>query len=377
VALRTQRAEQEPRAGDRRVAREQRAPDPAVATLLQLQRGAGNQAVARVLARRTQKPPPSTGMRAGGAIGDYVRKAVIFLRNNPDAQLHHFARFLGAAANTELERLGVPDMKVRIDHGGKGGAHFDAELWEMYIDADGFTHRDGVTTLGQLTEDEAAIIAMSVYHEARHAEQRFRVARLQAGEGAPLGFRMDEDAAKAAAAKPLDKRATPAHELREAEAWRTNQMGDDALYREVVTQWQGDVTTYAKLARGVADEDGPEPSEVHERIGRVLKGWAKPDHAMDVVRKHLPSAQKRRNATIIADITLIDERFTAAEAEWKALPAQPGRGDFAALAEALRQLVRAINGAYRNQPIEKDAYEAGGATFDAFHKELAKRPAAG
>jgi len=373
VALHAQLGEREPQTGHRQAPRERRPSDPAVATLLELQRGAGNQAVARVLARRTQKPPPATGMRAGGAIGDYVRKAVIFLRHNPDAPLHHFARFLGAAANTELERLGVPDMKVRIDHGGKGGAHFDVELWEMYIDADGFTHREGVTTLGELTDDEAAIIAMSVYHEARHAEQRFRVARMQAGERAPLGFQMDEDAAKAAAAQPMDTRTTPAHEVREAKAWRTNQMGEDALYREVVTQWQGDVTTYARLARGVATADGPEPGEVRERIGRVLTGWAKPDHAMDVVRKHLPSAQRRGNATIITDIELITRRFEAAEAAWKALPAQPDRDDFTDVADALRQLVRAIHGAYRNQPIEKDAHAAGDATFDAFHKELGKR----
>lgn len=374
MALHTQLGEREPQAAHRRAERGTRTPAPAVDALLELQRGAGNQAVARVLSRRTQKPPPATGMRADGAIGEFVRKGVIFLRNNPDAPLHHFARFLGAAANVQLERLGIPDVKVRIDHAGKGGAHFDVELWEMFIDADGFTHREGVTTLGQLNDDEAAIIAMSVYHEARHAEQRFRVARMQAGEGAPLGFRMDEDTAKAAAAQPLDKRTTPAHEVREAKAWRTNQMGEDALYREVVTSWQGDVKVYARLARDVSADDGPEPTEVRERIGRVLTAWLKPDHAMDVIRKHLPSAQRRGSTTIIADIQLIDERYRAAQDEWRALPATPGRGDFAALAEALRQLVRAIDGAYRNQPIEKDAHETGHATFDAFHAELAKRP---
>jgi hypothetical protein len=95
---------------------------------LELQRGAGNQAVGRVLARRVQKPK-GTGMRDDAAIARYVRKAVIFIRNNPTSPLHHFAIFLGAAANTELERIGVPDVKVRVERGGRGGAHFDAANW--------------------------------------------------------------------------------------------------------------------------------------------------------------------------------------------------------------------------------------------------------
>ena len=47
-----------------------------------------------------------------------------------------------------------------------------------------------------LTEDEAAIIAMTVYHEARHGEQHFRIARLEAGEGKELDPSMDADAAE-------------------------------------------------------------------------------------------------------------------------------------------------------------------------------------
>ena len=54
--------------------------------VLRLQRGAGNQAVARVLARRVKKSK-GTGMRDDAAIARYVRKAVIFWRNNPTAGL--------------------------------------------------------------------------------------------------------------------------------------------------------------------------------------------------------------------------------------------------------------------------------------------------
>jgi hypothetical protein len=350
------------------------APDPAFSALLALQHGVGNQAVGRVLARRTvgAKPRKGTGMRDDAAIARYVHRAVIFLRNNPDAALHHFARFLGAAANVQLNQLGVPDMRIDIKGRGGGGAHFDAASWSMFIDSDGFTHRENVTVLRDLTEDEAAIIAMTVWHEARHAEQRFRVARMQAGERVERGFEMEDEAAAAAAEAPLEPRAMPAGELAEAREWRENQIGEDALYREVVTAWQGDVKVGARLARGVTAADAPTPEEVRERIGRMLTGWSKPGGAMDVIRSHLPSAQRRRRATIIADVQAMIARFEAAETEWRALGAAPARWDFVDLAEALRELVRAIDTAYRNQPVEKDAHEVGHKTFDAFHAELAK-----
>jgi len=114
-------------AGRRREAGPRR-PDPAVDAVLRLQRGAGNQALARVLARRVEKPKGSS-MRDDAAIARYVRKAVIFWRNNPTAGLFHLANFLGAAANTELNRRGVPDVKVHSKEHGPGGAFFHAVGW--------------------------------------------------------------------------------------------------------------------------------------------------------------------------------------------------------------------------------------------------------
>jgi hypothetical protein len=238
-----------------------RQPNPAVDAVLGLQRGAGNKAVARVLARRVEKPK-GTGMRDDAAIARYVRKAVIFWRNNPTAGLFHLANFLGAAANTELNRLGVPDVKVHINEHGPGGAFFYADGWSMVIN--GVTRDVNVHTLGELDEDTVAIVAMNVYHEARHAEQRFRVARMQAGEGAEIGFPMDEDAAKAAAAG----------------------------YRDAVMTWMGEVKSATREARDVASNDGREPEELRKMIGRIFTAWIN-DGALMAIRKHLPSAQQR------------------------------------------------------------------------------------
>jgi hypothetical protein len=348
---------------------------PALAPALKLQRAIGNKAVGQVLARAPAARPRQTGLRRDEAMARYCRKAVIFWQNNPDAELHHFASFLGAAANTELNLLGIPDVKVHVKNVGAGGAAaiFDHESWGMFINPDTFTHRpDEVKVLGDLTDDEAAIIAMTVYHEARHGEQHFRIARLEAAEGKEPDAAMDEDVLAAAAADPLKARGADPLELREARDWYSVEHGEDATYREVVTSWQGDIRDMARLARKVKPD---ETADLRDRIGRLLVGWAKAGRAMDYLRSHLASAKKRNRATIVKDISAINQKFAAAERAWKKLGENPTPEDFKPVAEALGLLYRAVNKAYENAPVEFDAYRTGDAVFYAFHKALKARRA--
>jgi hypothetical protein len=262
-------------------------------------------APAEEAARTPHRPAPS-GLRDDAAIERYARRAARFLRSHPDAAVGDFARFLCALASVELDKLGVPAPKP-VDCVTRG-------------------------VVGDLTDDEAAMAAMTVWRSARHAEQRCRIARMLAGEPMPAG------------------------ELAEAREWWT---GEDASYRQAVTAWQADVEAGARLARGVTA-----PEEVRVLIGRMLATWSKPGGAIDVVRLH------RSN---VADVQAMTARFEAVETEWRAVGRSPARRDFVDLAEALRELARAIDTAYRNQPVEKDAHEVGHKTFDAFHAELARR----
>jgi hypothetical protein len=343
----------------------------ALAPALKLQRAIGNKAVGQVLARSPSRPR-QTGLRRDDAIARYCRKAVIFWLNNPDAELHHFARFLGAAANTELNALGIPDVKLHVkDVGGGGGgaaAVFDHESWSMFINPDTFTHRpDEVHTLGDLTADEAAIIAMTVYHEARHGEQHFRIARLEAGQGKEIDPMMDQDAAAAAAADPLKARGGDALELREARDWYSVEYGDDATYREAVTDWQGGIRAIAKAARDVKAD---ETADLQERIGRLLKGWSKDGGAAWYVRSHLASAKQRGATTVVKNVSRINAAYDVVDAAYKKLGANPSPADFKPLADALRELYRAVNKAYEEAPVEFDAYRTGDAVFYAFQKAL-------
>jgi hypothetical protein len=340
-----------------------------LAPALKLQRAIGNKAVGQVLAR-TPARPRQTGLRRDDAMARYCRKAVIFWLNNPDAALHHFALFLGAAANTELNNIGIPDVHVHVKNVGAGGAAaiFDHESWSMFINPDTFTHRpDEVHSLGDLTADEAAIIAMTVYHEARHGEQHFRIARLEAGQGKAIDPMMDADAAAAAALDPLKARGADPLELREARDWYSVEYGDDATYREAVTDWQGKIREMARLSRDVKAD---ETADLKERIGSLLKGWSKYGGAAEYVRSHLASAKKRGMSTIVKNISRINAAYDAVEAAHKKLGANPSPADFKPLAEALRELYRAVNKAYEEAPVEFDAYRTGDAVFYAFHKAL-------
>jgi len=338
--------------------------------MAQLQNAIGNRAVGQVLARRPAARPRQTGLRRDEAMARFARKAVLFWLNNPGAELHHFATFLGAAANTELGALGMPDVRFRVSASGAGtaAAVFDAENWAVYVNPDTFTHRgDEVRTLGDLTEDEAAIIALTVYHEARHAEQHFRMGRLLAAQGEDPGTRLEETAAAAAAADPLRARGADPLELREAREWLTVEYGEDATYREAVTEWQGHIRKLARLARDVKPE---ETADLRERIGRLLQAWSKYGGAAEYVRSHLASARRRGATAIAGDIGRINAAFDVAQVTWRKLGEAPAPEDFKPLAEALRQLYRAVNKAYEEVPVEHDAHRAGDAVFDAFHRAL-------
>jgi hypothetical protein len=342
-----------------------RAPAPAGDVLLDLQRAVGNRAVGRILARKTKAPSRQTGLRADAIVRDYVAKAVAFRARNADASLVQYALFLGAAANVELAKLGVPDVRMVMAKGDIGAAaQFWADGWYMLVNPRVFTSRpEQVKTLGDLTDQEAALIADHVFHEARHAEQTFRVARLQAAEGKDPGLGVEEDIADAAAASPLALGPGNAKAVNEAREWRENLYGADATFREVATEWHKEVADAGRAAKGVSDDTA---GDVRDRLVRQLAAWVKPGHGMDMIRSHLASARARKRTQMVAVITRIEAEYANAEAAVQKLPGHPQASDFPLVYQAFVLLSQAAASAYYNQSVEDDAYGAGNAVVDAF-----------
>jgi hypothetical protein len=353
-----------------RVPKVARAPKPdqggggAGSAVMDLQHTAGNKAVGQAIARHR---PAQTGLRKPDAIERFVHKAVGFFNRNPDGRLIEYALYLGADVNTELDKVGVPPVQVRVskeDNGASG--QFFADSWHMMLYPAAFTRRPGVTKMGDLTPDEAALIAHTVYHEARHAEQHFRIARLDAAEGHAAGDELDAGVAAAAAAAPLTARTGSAQELREAREWREIESGADQTYREAVTSWSFELHDAVKLAHTIDASNG---ADLRARIGRQLAHWTKGDQVAGYIRGHLADARARKATRIATEITHLDKLITAAQRAFAATPENPTPQQWARFNDALLELFRAIDKAYRNQSIEADAYATGNATFDAFEKQ--------
>lgn len=152
-----------------------------------LQRLIGNQAVQRWLGIPpmaagfgASAPPQQTGIARGGAQGRYVTKAVEYRSTaaNADKPVSDLLAAVGDYANEELERTGTPPVTINPNE-PKGQGFFDFKTWA--IDLNPSVLCAGVTTVGDVTDEQIATIGETIYHEARHAEQWFRMARLLAG----------------------------------------------------------------------------------------------------------------------------------------------------------------------------------------------------
>lgn len=354
--------------------------------VLRLQRAAGNRTVA-ALARAptattvahaavsaltpTGARPAGDGISTAGAIDRYARKAMWFYQRHADADLASYGRYLVAAVSTELAAVGCPAVEAIIGPGLMGAlGEFEAEAWGIVINVDQLRGLREATTIGELDAGDAALFASVVYHEGRHAEQRFRAMRLVAAEGQedPLQDVAPEVVA-AARALPLGRRA-PARERAEARDWRDYMFGEDETYVSAVDTWRKDVVMAARLAHQVTSDNA---TETRAQIARMLGGWVKEHGPGGYIRSHLASAVTRSRRTLMTDIRRIDKALAAVQAELDQLMPHPGKDDFPPLYAALVELARALSAAYRDQPTEHDAFNAGNAAYDACLRWLESR----
>jgi hypothetical protein len=348
------------------------------APLLRLQRAAGNRAVATLArAPTTSTSPPSAaaaltptgvkpvgdGISTHGAIDRFARKAIWFYQSHGDADLASYGHYLVAAASTELAAVGCPGVQAITGSGLMGAlGEFEADNWAIVINVDRLRGLNGATTVGELDPGDAAFFASVVYHEGRHAEQRFRASRLMAAghEDDPLE-EAEPDVVTAARKLALDRR-TPARERTEAADWRDFMVGEDETYVSAVDSWRKDVVAAAVLARDVTRDDA---TDTRSQIARMLAGWAKEHGPGGYIRSHMASAVKRSRRTLITDIRRIDKALAAAQAALDDLMPHPGKDDFPPLYAALVELARSLSAAYLDQPTEHDAFIAGNAAYDA------------
>lgn len=169
--------------------------------------------------------------------------------------------------NHELVGIGVPAVNETVTKlsGGADG-EFDPVNWIMLIDKENFSQET-------IDDKRAAEMADTVYHEARHAEQFFQMARLEAARGKSAQDIADEMSipariAQAAKNKPL-RLGTP--EAVEASGWFDEAYGSGApktaqVYTRV-ERLDGEVKRAEK-----ANKDHPSP-ENQAKLDKLKKQY--------------------------------------------------------------------------------------------------------
>jgi hypothetical protein len=140
--------------------------------------------------------------------------------------------------NERLKEAGVPECDVKLDDLGGDSGQFDFGPWTILVGKDALSKE-------KLSRKELDDFGNTVIHEARHAEQWFNMAQLQAGRGKTARQIANElgiplRIAKAAVDNPIKSdqgKAAVAHNWHESvygagSDHREKTLGDDGSYED-------------------------------------------------------------------------------------------------------------------------------------------------
>jgi hypothetical protein len=209
----------------------------------------------------------NTGIAKGKAVGKYVAAIHKLKPKWKDLGSDARAAELGKAANARLKDAGVAQCKINVKaFGGGTNGQFDFTTWTIDIN-------EKLVKQDEVTDDELSDVADTMYHEARHAEQWFRIARWLAGtkkkKAAEIAAEMaiPDDIAKKAVAAGLKESGKVAKKLMgkdaiaeekkmlaEAEAWHKNIYGTGGTARNATLNALDPTGTAYETAKKAHDD---------------------------------------------------------------------------------------------------------------------------
>jgi hypothetical protein len=337
------------------------------------------------------------GLRKRDESSDFASFAHTFWRANMDKSLEELGLFLMDKVNAQLITNGAlaildPPSFGPTGRGAAGG--FRQKTWKVDLDLASTATHPLATKIKDLTAEQVAEVAGVCYHEARHAEQAFLVARVVASEAKgkkdakTIAAELDvpEFVAKAAlnSTEPLPGKDAMA----QIEQWRA--FGKSGRHHDY---WDWNEIFRGFVENVMASLPKPRPEGVDKVIAAwtaltpTIEGWRKDSlppletkidnltraRTPDAVDKQVLGDAKKIRAGIQKVIkghkTLSDEvaKFQARKAAADRRPITvPEAGVIQSqlallwitLEGALLDLMVTTNSAYRAYPIEADAYAA-------------------
>lgn len=292
------------------------------ARLLRLQRTVGNAAVRGLIGRApagvggrsvAREPPvvqraPAFGLATSKQTSDFAKRAVHWRSTYPGTALRDYAVILIAEAGQALDRIGVPSVDLD-DQPSKGLATFHSSSWTIGVRVaeTGFTE---TTKVGDLPAHHLADFANTVFHEARHAEQRFLMARLAVGRSPGKDARAIADEVKvpvriAAAAITAGSRLSAAQQ---AKAETLREFFDQHVGYKM---WVTEVMTEGSAARTLVPDPRPPGVDAMAaawtRLAPRLVEW---HNLIARADRRIATLEQQRPRSPVADQVLRDSRAT-------------------------------------------------------------------
>lgn len=353
--------------------------------LLQLQKTIGNQAVVRHLQTKGRiQRAEATGMASPAMRGRYTM-GVSTWRNEhigytPPVQMFVLIDEAAEKARNLVGELGIPVPDKVLDPQAPGGldGQFRANEWSLLLNPQMVAPIN--TTIDALTNEQLVRIVNVVYHELRHCEQYYNMARFLAGTGIEakeIATTMDipDRIAQAAHANPLRMVASngipffggglPSISAEYVEAWQWYRQvyGKLGKYTKGIYEIVQDIWKLrASLNDVIAD---PARADIAYDMDLIIQAW-KDERIPKVLEAYKTSLEAspfnfEMDKQALRDINRILPVMKGFIELW-----DQSSGDFAALKPELTRVNDVVKQAYEELLTEKDAHTLGDQVTDDF-----------
>src|SRR5262245_44388188 len=248
-------------------------------------------------ARRILQRRAARGLQSERRVKEASDRWVGLWRSKQSLTIDQFVQEMASALNLELDKARVPPVEVILGTSGSEGG-FRHREWRISINVSVIVKRpvrldDKVSSL---SADDFAALADTFYHEGRHAEQSFLVARARAAklpdpDALPKTLAIPVDVARAARTAGAPRTTDPAGE--EIEEWAafhpSGRYFDYWIWNESMKKVTPDVLSpVVNKAPKTLDEYTGVAAEINQKINVLSTRWVFPYEKLEEITRRTP-----------------------------------------------------------------------------------------
>jgi len=322
-----------------------------------------------------QRAAEDFGLRTKTSTSAFVSEAVAFWKEagNKDKPLKDYATFLMDKVNTMLP---TTCPSTFVTSGGDSGS-FSRVTWSITINTTKFSTNTATDKVGELTADEAAEVADTIYHEARHSEQYFSFAQIMAGEGkdaTAIAAAINIPATVAAAAVKVPIKADKKNKamIAAVKDWGEIGAGVHATYKGLVNGLLDDPEALHRELLGV---NAARLAATVAKTGTTIATWKSGPLAgfkAELVRLNQIKKKSKGDKLVTSHTKKIIKLLDAIISTWEGDKTRSA-ATLRALGKKVVKLDKAVYAAYRDHLHEKDAWATGGAAGKQFRAAAKKK----